>query len=113
MFPFSQGGPAMDVVAAKALAPGAAATSEFTAYAQRAVANAQVLARGLDAAGLRPPTGGTDTHLVTADAAGLGLTGREVERRCERAGLLVGRCAVPFDQAPPPGRPASGWGRRA
>ena len=101
VFPFSQGGPAMDVVAAKALALRVAAAPEFTAYAQRAVANAQVLARGLDAVGLRPLTGGTDTHLVTADARGLGLTGREVERRCEQAGLLVGRCAVPFDQAPP------------
>jgi glycine hydroxymethyltransferase len=51
--------------------------------------------------GLRPLTGGTDTHLVTADARGLGLTGRDIEVACESAGLLVGRCAVPFDDAPP------------
>jgi len=101
VFPFTQGGPAMDVVAAKALALGAASSPEFRAYARRTVDNAQVLAAALDAAGLRPLTGGTDTHLVTTDARGLGLTGREVERRCEAAGLLVGRCAVPFDEAPP------------
>jgi len=101
VFPFTQGGPAMDVVAAKALALGAASSPEFRAYAQRTVDNAQVLAAALDAAGLRPLTGGTDTHLVTTDARGLGLTGREVERRCEAAGLLLGRCAVPFDEAPP------------
>lgn len=101
VFPFTQGGPAVDVLAAKALALGAAATPEFTAYAQRTVANAQVLAGALDRVGLRPLTGGTDTHLVTTDARGLGLTGKEVERRCEAAGLLVGRCAVPFDEAPP------------
>ena len=99
--PFTQGGPAMNVVAAKALALGAAATPEFTAYAQRAVANAQVLAGALGRLGLRPLTGGTDTHLVTVDARGLGLTGKQVEQRCEAAGLLVGRCAVPFEDAPP------------
>jgi len=101
VFPFTQGGPAVDVLAAKALALGAAATPKFRAYAQRTVTNAQVLAGALDGIGLRPLTGGTDTHLVTTDARGLGLTGKEVERRCEAAGLLLGRCAVPFDEAPP------------
>jgi glycine hydroxymethyltransferase len=72
VFPFTQGGPAVNQMAAKAL----------------------VLGRRL-------LTGGTDTHLVTADARGLGLTGREAERRCEAVGLLIGRCAVPFDEVPP------------
>ena len=101
VFPFTHGGPAMNVVAAKALTLGRASTPEFRAYAQRAVDNARVLAEALAAEGLRPLTGGTDTHLVTADVRGLGATGREVELWCEAAGLLVGKCAVPFDDAPP------------
>ena len=99
--PFTQGGPAVNVLAAKALALGRAATPEFRAYAQEAVANAQILAEALAAEGLRPLTGGTDTHLVTADARPSGLTGREVEHRCEAAGLLLGHCAVPYEEAPP------------
>jgi glycine hydroxymethyltransferase len=101
VFPFTHGGPAMNVVAAKALALGVAATEEFRSYARQSVANAQALAGALAEVGLRPLTGGTDTHLVTADARGLGLTGRDIEVSCEAAGLLVGRCAVPFDDAPP------------
>jgi glycine hydroxymethyltransferase len=101
VFPFTHGGPAMNVVAAKALALRTASTEEFRSYARRSVANAQALAGALAEVGLRPLTGGTDTHLVTADARGLGLTGRDIEVACESAGLLVGRCAVPFDDAPP------------
>ena len=101
VFPFTQGGPAMNQIAAKALVLGLASTPQYAAYARRAVANGQALAEGLAGEGLRPLTGGTDTHLVTADARPLGLTGRAAELRCEAAGLLLGRCAVPFDQAPP------------
>ncbi|MFC1417255.1 serine hydroxymethyltransferase [Streptacidiphilus cavernicola] len=101
VFPFTQGGPAMNQIAAKALVLGLAATPEYAGYARRTVANAQALAAALAAEGLRPLTGGTDTHLVTADARPLRLTGQEAERRCEAAGVLLGRCAVPFDQAPP------------
>ena len=101
VFPFTQGGPAVNQMAAKALVLGRAAQPSYADYTARAVANARALAEGLAGQGLRLLTGGTDTHLVTADARGLGLTGREAERRCEAAGLLVGHCAVPFDEVPP------------
>ncbi|MEY9967725.1 glycine hydroxymethyltransferase [Streptacidiphilus sp. MAP12-16] len=107
VFPFTQGGPAVNQVAAKALVLGLAATPAFGTYTRQTVANAKVLAEALEAEGLRPLTGGTDTHLVTADARavrlaeGVGLTGRAVEQRCEAVGLLLGKCAVPFDDVPP------------
>jgi glycine hydroxymethyltransferase len=101
VFPFIQGGPMVNQLAAKAYALGRAATPEFAAYARRAVDNARHLAAALDDRGLRPLTGGTDTHLVTVDGRALGLTGREVERRCESAGLLLGHCVVPYEDVPP------------
>ncbi|MDH6116343.1 serine hydroxymethyltransferase [Kitasatospora sp. GAS204B] len=100
VFPFTQGGAAMNEVAAKAVAFAQAGTPEFGAYIRRAVDGARGLAAALERAGARPLTGGTDTHLVTADVAPLGLTGAQAERRCAAAGLLLGKCAVPFDPAP-------------
>lgn len=69
VFPFTQGGAQMHTIAAKAVAFGEAATPAFTAYAHQVVANARVLAAGLAAQGLVVTTGGTDTHLITADPA--------------------------------------------
>jgi glycine hydroxymethyltransferase len=108
VFPFVQGGPMVNQLAAKAYALARAGTPEFARYAGRTLANARVLAEALEGHGLRPLTGGTDTHLVTVDARGLGLTGREIERRCESAGLLLGHCTVPYEEVPP----ASGSGLR-
>ncbi|RKT15899.1 glycine hydroxymethyltransferase [Streptomyces sp. 1114.5] len=101
VFPFSQGGAAMNEVAGKAVALAEASTPAYRAYAQRTVSGAQVLAEGLAEAGMRPLTGGTDTHLVTADVSPLGVSGAEAERRCAAAGLLLGKCALPYDPAPP------------
>ncbi|MEV4555987.1 serine hydroxymethyltransferase [Kitasatospora sp. NPDC049285] len=101
VFPFTQGGAAMNEVAAKAVALAQAATPGYTAYIRRAVSGARAMAAELAAAGAQPLTGGTDTHLVTADLSGLRLTGVEAERRCAAAGLMLGRCAVPYDPAPP------------
>ncbi|MFJ5233676.1 serine hydroxymethyltransferase [Kitasatospora sp. NPDC088391] len=101
VFPFTQGGAAMNEVAAKAVALAQAATPAFAEYVRRAVSGARALAAGLAAAGAAPLTGGTDTHLVTASVGALGLTGVEAERRCAAAGLMIGRCAVPYDPAPP------------
>ncbi|WP_329489611.1 serine hydroxymethyltransferase [Kitasatospora sp. NBC_01246] len=101
VFPFSQGGAAMNEVAGKAVAFARAGTPEYRAYAHRTVAGARVLATGLAEAGMRPLTGGTDTHLVTADVRPLGVSGAEAERRCAAAGLLLGKCALPYDSAPP------------
>ncbi|GAA1383027.1 serine hydroxymethyltransferase [Kitasatospora putterlickiae] len=101
VFPFSQGGAAMNEVAGKAVALAEASTPAYRAYAHRTVAGARVLAAGLAQAGARPLTGGTDTHLVTADVGPLGVSGAEAERRCAAAGLLLGKCALPYDEAPP------------
>jgi glycine hydroxymethyltransferase len=101
VFPFIQGGPMVNQLAAKAYALGRARSGAFADYARRTVVTARALAAALDGYGLRPLTGGTDTHLVTVDARQLGLTGREVERRCEDAGLLLGHCAVPYEDVPP------------
>ncbi|MEU5507954.1 serine hydroxymethyltransferase [Streptomyces fungicidicus] len=95
VFPFSQGGAQMNSVAAKAVAFGEAATPAFAAYAHRVVANARVLAAALAAEGLTVTTGGTDTHLITADPAPLGVDGRTARGRLAAAGLVLDCCALP------------------
>ncbi|MEU9127099.1 serine hydroxymethyltransferase [Kitasatospora sp. NPDC048540] len=101
VFPFTQGGAAMNEVAGKAVALLEAGTPQYASYIGRAVAGARALAGALAAGGARPLTGGTDTHLVTVDISGFGLSGAEAERRCAGAGLMLGKCALPFDPAPP------------
>jgi len=115
VFPFVQGGPDPAELAAKAVALGEAARPEYADYARRAVANARALAAAFAAAGLRPLTGGTDTHLVSADlrGLGLGLSGQEAELRAERCGILVGRCAVPESPAAPAAQGAGTTGGAA
>ncbi|KUJ64712.1 serine hydroxymethyltransferase [Streptomyces albus subsp. albus] len=95
VFPFTQGGAQMHSVAAKAVAFGEAATPAFTTYARQVVANARVLADALAESGLAVTTGGTDTHLITADPGPLGLDGRAARGRCAAAGIVLDICAVP------------------
>ncbi|PAZ16972.1 serine hydroxymethyltransferase [Streptomyces sp. SA15] len=99
VFPFTQGGAQMHTIAAKAVAFGEAATPAFTAYAHQVVANARVLAAGLAAEGLVVTTGGTDTHLVTADPAPLGVDGRTARGRLLAAGMVLDCCALPHTDA--------------
>ncbi|HCA86452.1 MAG TPA: serine hydroxymethyltransferase, partial [Streptomyces sp.] len=101
VFPFTQGGAQMNAVAAKAVAFGEAATPAFGAYAHQVVANARALAAGLAAQGLVVATGGTDTHLITADVAELGLDGRTARGRCAAAGIVLDTCALPHSTEPP------------
>ncbi|RZS32413.1 glycine hydroxymethyltransferase [Herbihabitans rhizosphaerae] len=101
VFPFSQGGPLMHAVAAKAVALKEAASTEFQTYAARVVANAGALATGLEAEGMRPVSGGTDTHLALLDLRGAGVTGAEAERRCDLARITLNKNAIPFDPQPP------------
>ncbi len=89
----------MHTIAAKAVAFGEAATPAFTAYAHQVVANARVLAEGLDAEGLAITTGGTDTHLLTADPAPLGVDGRTARGRLAAAGMVLDTCALPHGDA--------------
>jgi glycine hydroxymethyltransferase len=95
VFPFTQGGAQMHTIAAKAVAFGEAATPAFTAYAHQVVANARVLAAGLASEGFVVTTGGTDTHLVTADPAPLGVDGRTARGRLAAAGVVLDCCALP------------------
>ena len=99
VFPFTQGGAQMHAVAAKAVAFGEAATPAFVVYAHQVVANARALAEGLCAEGLGLVTGGTDTHMLIADPAPLGVDGRTAQGRLMAAGLVLDSCPLPHGDA--------------
>jgi glycine hydroxymethyltransferase len=101
VFPFTQGGPQMHSVAAKAVALREAAQPEYQTYARQVVANAQALAAGLAAAGMRPVSGGTDTHLALIDLRGVEVTGKDAEARCDAARITLNKNAIPYDPQPP------------
>ncbi|WP_239311502.1 MULTISPECIES: serine hydroxymethyltransferase [unclassified Frankia] len=101
VFPFSQGGPLMHAVAAKAVALREAATPAYADYARQVIANAQTLADGLAAEGVRPVAGGTDTHLALFDLRALGVTGKDAEARCDAARITLNKNAIPYDPQPP------------
>ena len=101
VFPFSQGGPLMHAVAAKAVALREAQQPEYQTYARQVIANAQALTDGLAAEGMRPVSGGTDTHLMLVDLRDIGVTGQDAEERCGRAGITLNKNAIPFDPQPP------------
>ena len=97
VFPMMQGGPLMHVIAAKAVNFKECATLEYAAYAKQVVANAQALAGALGEHGIRPTTGGTDTHLSLHDLQPVLVTGAEAEERCDAAGITLNKNAIPFD----------------
>jgi len=101
VFPFTQGGPLMHAVAAKAVALREAQQPAYQTYARQVVANAQALTEGLAAEGMRPVSGGTDTHLALIDLRPLGITGAEAETRCDAARITLNKNAIPFDPQPP------------
>ncbi|MGN9766319.1 serine hydroxymethyltransferase [Micromonospora sp. SD12] len=101
VFPFTQGGPLMHAVAAKAVALREAAQPEFRAYAERVVANARALAAGLADEGMRPVSGGTDTHLTLVDLREVGVTGADAEARCDAATITLNKNAIPYDPQKP------------
>ncbi|MFI8321970.1 serine hydroxymethyltransferase [Streptomyces sp. NPDC085529] len=96
VFPFTQGGAQMHTIAAKAVALGEASTPAFTAYAHRVVDHARVLAAALAAEGFALTTGGTDTHLITADPSPLDVDGRTARARLAAAGMVLDTCALPY-----------------
>ena len=100
VFPMMQGGPLMHAVAGKAVALKEAATPAYQAYARQVVLNAQTLTDALAAEGMRPVTGGTDTHLALLDLQGIGVTGKDAEARCDRAGIVLNKNAIPYDPQP-------------
>ena len=101
VFPETQGGPFMHIIAAKAVAFGEAATPEFRDYQQSVVDNARALAAGLTEGGLRVVSGGTDNHLVLVDVSPLGVTGQDAETALGKVNITVNKNAIPFDKRPP------------
>ncbi len=101
VFPGTQGGPLMHVIAAKAVAFGEALRPEFAAYQQQVVANAQAMARALAERGYDLVSGGTDNHLVLVDLRGKGITGKDAEAALENAGLTANKNMVPYDDKSP------------
>jgi glycine hydroxymethyltransferase len=101
VFPFTQGGPFMHVIAAKAVCLGEALQPQFADYALQVVANAQAMARELSEAGLRIISGGTDNHLLLVDLTPLGLTGQQAETALEQVNIIANKNAIPFDTRPP------------
>jgi glycine hydroxymethyltransferase len=101
VFPGTQGGPLMHIIAAKAVALHEASTPEFASYQRQIVANAAAIAFRLQEHGFRLVSGGTDTHLLLVDLTGRGLTGKVAERALDRAGITVNKNAIPFDKEKP------------
>ena len=101
VFPMMQGGPQMHTIAAKAVNFKECATPEYQAYATQVIANAKVLAEALGERGIRPTTGGTDTHLSLHDLQPVLVTGVDAEARCDAAGITLNKNAIPFDPQKP------------
>jgi len=101
VFPGTQGGPLMHEIAAKAVCFWQAMQPSFVEYQQAVLANARTLASELQAAGLRLVSGGTDSHLVLVDLSSLAVSGRDMERALEAAGIQVNRNSIPYDPRPP------------
>ena len=101
VFPGSQGGPLMHVIAAKAVALGEALKPEFMAYQQRIIDNAQALAASILEGGLDLVSGGTDNHLMLVDLRPAGLTGKEMEKRLDDVFITANKNAIPFDPEKP------------
>ena len=101
IFPATQGGPLMHVIAAKAVAVGEALQPSFRVYAAQVVANAKALGDALLERGYTLVSGGTDTHLLLVDLRAKGLTGKLVEETLGRAGITVNKNTVPGDPQSP------------
>src|SRR3954469_23796982 len=103
VFPGSQGGPLMHIIAAKAVAFGEALRPEFRGYAQQIVKNAKALADALAQRGYRLQSGGTDNHLMLVDlrARNAAFTGADAEKALESAGMITNKNAIYNDPRPP------------
>ncbi len=101
VFPGTQGGPLMHVIAAKAVAFGEALKPEFKTYAAQIVTNAKVLAETLESRGLRIVSGGTESHVMLVDLRSKGVTGREAQDLLGRASITVNKNAIHNDPQKP------------
>ncbi|MCD8108123.1 MAG: serine hydroxymethyltransferase [Oscillospiraceae bacterium] len=101
IFPGTQGGPLMHIIAAKAVAFGEALTDEFKEYQKQIIVNAQTLASEFNAHGIRLVSGGTDNHLMLLDLRGTGVTGKELEHRLDEVHITANKNAIPNDPESP------------
>ena len=101
IFPGTQGGPLMHVIAAKAVALHEALQPELKVYQKAILDNCKALAEGLLSEGFRLVSNGTDNHLLLVDVRGQGLTGKEAEHLLDEAGLTCNKNTIPFDPASP------------
>lgn len=101
VFPGTQGGPLMHVIAAKAVCFGEALKPSFKEYAENVVKNAQALAEGLVKRGFNLVSGGTDNHLMLVDLRPFSITGKELERRLDDVYITVNKNAIPNDPEKP------------
>ncbi len=101
IFPGTQGGPLMHVIAAKAVCFEEAFSDSFITYQQQVVANAKALAKSLMDNGIRLVSGGTDNHLMLVDLTDKGITGKDLEAMLGRANITVNKNAIPFDTRSP------------
>ena len=100
VFPGTQGGPLMHIIAGKAVCLKEAMSEDFRAYQTQVVKNAAVLADTLSKGGIRLVSGGTDNHLMLADTMTLGRTGMEVQELLDMAHITANKNAIPFDTQP-------------
>ncbi len=101
VFPGTQGGPLMHIIAAKAVAFGEALQPEFKTYAQNIRQNARTLAETLVQQGITLVSGGTDNHLMLVDLTSLNVTGAKAQMALEQAAITVNKNAIPYDTQPP------------
>lgn len=101
VFPGIQGGPLMHVISAKAVSFKEALQPEFVGYQKQVLKNAQALAKGMQAAGFRIVSGGTDNHLMLVDLRPKNVSGDVAENLLESIGITINKNSIPFDTAPP------------
>ena len=101
IFPGTQGGPLMHIIAAKAVALGEALTPEFRAYQKNVAENAQALAKALLSEGMKLVSGGTDNHLMLLDLTNTEITGKELEHRLDAVHITANKNAIPGDPRSP------------
>ena len=101
IFPGTQGGPLMHVIAGKAVCLKEAMSPAFVEYQRQVVKNAAALSDTLQAGGMRIVSGGTDNHLLLADVTSLGVTGRDVQEMLDRAYITANKNTIPFETLPP------------
>ena len=101
MFPGTQGGPLMHVIAGKAVAFKEALSPAFKEYQKQVVKNAQAMAKAFIDEGIRLVSGGTDNHLMLVDLTGTGVTGKELEFMLDEVNITVNKNTIPFETTSP------------